>query len=135
MDFSAAVTVATVGLNVSTLAASGAARIGLFDFDPTTGTATRLHDFGTVATPSTGDKTVTGLSAAVTVGRHWFGILLNATTGLTYHLPAHGLYRISSTSWGAGYNKGSVTYGTFASSYSTVTGTLNACPLLWAVLA
>lgn len=77
------ITVTQLGINVVTIAGAGTTcRIGIYSNDPTTTQPlTRLVDSGTLALDSTGPKTVTGLSVALTKGLYWFCYVSNATTG------------------------------------------------------
>lgn len=127
-DLPADVTISEMQINVTTLASSGKARVGWFDYSRTTNVATRLADFGEQDTDTTGIKTFSG-SVALTKGRRWLGVLMNATTGVTIHFPAQSLYFINFTAGGAGYSK-AVTYGAFDASYSTFSAGLNAVPLV-----
>lgn len=64
-------TLDTIGVQVSTLLASTAIRLGIYDASPTTGLpANRLLDAGTVVGTSVGVKTI-AISQAVTAGVYW----------------------------------------------------------------
>ena len=77
------ITITQLGIAVVSIAAAGnTARVGIYSNNPATNQPlTRLVDSGTLAVDSTGTKTATGLSVALTRGLYWFAYFTNASTG------------------------------------------------------
>jgi len=78
------ITITRLGINVNTLGpAASLCRLGIYTNDPTTTQPlTRLLDAGTVALDgSTGQRSITGLSVALTKGLYWFAYFSNAASG------------------------------------------------------
>jgi hypothetical protein len=77
------VTVTRMGINVVSIApATSTCRLGIYTNDPSTcQPLTRLVDTGTLAIDSTGAKSVTGLSVALTKGLYWMAYVSNANSG------------------------------------------------------
>jgi hypothetical protein len=77
------ITITQLGIAVVTIAGAGnTARVGIYSNNASTNQPlTRLVDSGTLAVDSTGTKTATGLSVALTRGLYWFAYFTNASTG------------------------------------------------------
>jgi hypothetical protein len=78
------ITITRLGINVNTLGPVGSlCRLGIYTNDPTTTQPlTRIIDAGTVALDgSTGQRSITGLSVALTKGLYWFAYFSNAASG------------------------------------------------------
>lgn len=77
------ITVTRLGINVATIgAAASTCRVGIYTNDSaTTQPSTRLVDSGTLALDTTGAKSVTGLSVALTKGLYWFAYFGNSASG------------------------------------------------------
>lgn len=77
------VTITRLGINVTTIApASSTCRIGIYTNDANTcQPSSRLVDSGTLALDTTGAKSVTGLSVALTKGLYWLAYVGSANSG------------------------------------------------------
>ena len=79
----ASFTLTGLGVNVTTAgAAASTARLGIYtNAGATTAPSTRLVDSGTFLIDTTGPKTVTGLSVALTKGLYWLAFFTNSASG------------------------------------------------------
>jgi hypothetical protein len=69
-----------VGVSVTTLASGGLIRLGLYASNPATRVpTTRLYDFGTVSTTTTGDKFI-AVSLTLEPGLYWLAACADNTT-------------------------------------------------------
>lgn len=77
------ITITRLGINVTAIApASSTCRIGIYTNDANTcQPSSRLVDSGTLALDSTGAKSVTGLSVALTKGLYWLAYVGSANSG------------------------------------------------------
>lgn len=120
-------TVTRLGINVVGAAAAGnTCRLAIYTNDATTcQPLTRLVDSGTLALDSTGAKSVTGLSVALTKGLYWFAINASIGSGTitgigtNFMLDVKGQSAIGGVGF-AGFNQ-SFTYGAFPATAGTLT--------------
>jgi hypothetical protein len=86
------ITITRLGINVNTLGPVGSlCRLGIYSNDTaTTQPLTRLVDAGTVTLDgATGQRSITGLSVALTKGLYWFAYFSNAASGtITRNTPS-----------------------------------------------
>jgi hypothetical protein len=78
------ITLTRIGINVTAVApTSSLCRLGIYSNDPTTTQPlNRIIDAGTVTLDgSTGQRSITGLSVALTKGLYWFAYFSNAASG------------------------------------------------------
>jgi hypothetical protein len=77
------ITISRIGINVVTIApASSTCRVGIYNNDASTcQPSTRIVDAGTMALDSTGAKSITGLSVALTKGLYWLAYVGSANSG------------------------------------------------------
>lgn len=121
------ITITRLGINVVTSApATSTCRIGIYTNDASTcQPLTRLVDSGTLALDSTGAKSVTGLSVALTKGLYWLAYVSNANTGTitgintSNSFDVKGQLSIGAVGF-AGFNQ-TFTYGALPSSAGTLT--------------
>jgi hypothetical protein len=79
-----ACTIDALGLRVYTLSAGSTIRLGIYDAGNGGLPKTLLLDAGTVSGASTGDKTITGLSLALSPGTYWLcGVAQGGTPAVT----------------------------------------------------
>ena len=126
------VTITRLGLNVTTAAAAGnTARIGIYSNDATTTQPLSLlvdsGTYGTLALDSTGAKSVTGLSLALTKGLYWMAYTASIASGTitgigtNFMFDVKGQAAISGVGW-AGFNQTFV-YGALPASAGTLADT------------
>lgn len=117
-----AVTITGLLLRVTTAAASGNARIHLYAADPVTGapTGAPLHSTASLSTTGTGIVSETGLSIALTAGRHWFFTLCDASAATAV------FQAIGSTSLSQSQMYGSATSSTMLGAGAAITGEVRA---------
>lgn len=121
------ITITRLGLNVLTSApASSTCRIGIYTNDANTcQPSLRLVDSGTLALDSTGAKSVTGLSVALTKGLYWLAYISNSSSGTitglgtNFILDVKGQSTIGAVGF-AGFNQ-TFTYGALPSLAGTLT--------------
>jgi hypothetical protein len=121
------ITITRIGINVNTIApASSTCRVGVYNNDASTcQPSTRIVDAGTMALDSTGAKSITGLSVALTKGLYWLAYVGSANSGTISGigtnavLDVKGQANIGAVGF-AGFNQ-TFTYGALPSSAGTLT--------------
>lgn len=121
------VTITRLGLNVLTSApASSSCRLGIYTNDANTcQPLNRLVDSGVIDLVTTGAKSVTGLSVALTKGLYWLAYISNSSSGTitglgtNFILDVKGQSTIGAVGF-AGLNQ-TFTYGALPSSAGTLT--------------
>ena len=121
------VTITRLGINVVTIASAGTTcRLGIYTNDASTcQPLTRLVDSGTLALDTTGAKSVTGLSVALTKGLYWLAYVSNVASGTitglgtNFILDVKGQSAIGGVGF-AGFNQ-TFTYGALPSTAGTLT--------------
>lgn len=120
------VTITRLGINVVTAATAGnTCRIGIYSNNGSTQPNTRLVDSGTLALDSTGAKSVTGLSVALTKGLYWFAYVGSVASGTITGLGTNFIFDVKGqASIGAvgfaGFNQ-TYTYGALPATAGTIT--------------
>ena len=112
------VTITRMGINVNTVGpASSVCRVGIYSNNPaTTQPLTRLVDAGTMALDSTGVKSITGLSVALTKGLYWFAYFSNAASGTIAGLSSASIFDVKGQA-----NIGTVGFAAFSQSLAFTT--------------
>ncbi len=112
------VTITRMGINVNTIGpASSVCRVGIYSNDPaTTQPLTRLVDAGTMALDSTGVKSITGLSVALTKGLYWFAYFSNAASGTITGISSASIFDVKGQA-----NIGPVGFAAFSQSLAFTT--------------
>ena len=85
--FDQAATISVAQIHVTTLGASGTAVLGIYSAGASYQPVARISSFGSVSTATTGSKTLTSLSVAVTRGLYLLAVLpLTANCTLSSHI-------------------------------------------------
>lgn len=120
------ITITRMGINVVTAAAAGnTCRLGIYTNNGSTQPATRLVDTGTLALDSTGAKSVTGLSVALTKGLYWFAYVGSVASGTITGLGTNFIFDVKGQAnigavGFAGFNQ-TYTYGALPATAGTIT--------------
>jgi hypothetical protein len=125
-----AVTLDTIGINVTTLVASGTIRLGIFTVDLNTRVATRILDAGAVSSATTGAKGIT-ISQPLDAGLYFLAMNCNLACGVNGEYPARG-FAVSTS--GVNYSalaKATAPYGAFGATESVGSFTLTESPAIY----
>jgi hypothetical protein len=124
----ASVTVDSLSIEVTTAAASGTARLGIYTIGTDGRPDALVVDAGTVSVTTQGIKTISGLATSLTAGMYFFAIAFTTgpTVRATDSASYSGLFSYNSVSLLLNSNPTSVVYKTgttFANPAGTMTGT------------
>lgn len=113
------ITLDQLGVQITTLAASGNFQLGVYATDPTTGapTGAALYAGGSVSTAATGAIADTGPNVALAAGDYWIFVNVDASAGSTVIFAA-----ASGTGLGAAQAGGSTSLGNALGSAASITG-------------